>query len=179
MGYDGFYLIRSAEYADLMDAAEFYRKVCKGLEKGVNYPHWEWGARPCEEELYSAIQAKDLYLARDGIKIVGGFILTRQQPAAFAGVDWGCDLPESEVGTLELLASLPAYKGRHVGQCLMDRIVSLAGEQGLRAIRLDCVPDNAPAIRLYKRNGFQEIATVDMGLGMYGLPWMTAFQLLL
>ena len=39
----------------------------------------------------------------------------------------------------------------------------------MKAIRLDVYEQNTPAIRLYEKNGFQYITTVDLGLGDYGL----------
>lgn len=51
----------------------------------------------------------------------------------------------------------------------MEQIIELSKREGMKAIRLDVVADNLPAIRMYEKAGFQYIATVDMGYHMFGL----------
>lgn len=62
---------------------------------------------------------------------------------------------------------------------IMEQIIELSKREGMKAIRLDVVADNLPAIRMYEKAGFQYIATVDMGYHMFGLDAFALYQLLL
>ena len=62
---------------------------------------------------------------------------------------------------------------------LMDFIISHAEAEGAKAVRLDVYEKNLPAIRLYRKYGFQYIDTVDLGYGKYGLDRFELYQKLL
>lgn len=48
----------------------------------------------------------------------------------------------------------PEYRGRGVGQALLDAIVAWARESGARQVSLDATCGNSAAMRLYARVGF-------------------------
>lgn len=54
-----------------------------------------------------------------------------------------------------------------------------AAEDGVESLRLDVYSENMPAIRLYEKNGFEYVGTVDLGLGEYGLKWFRLYEKLL
>lgn len=64
---------------------------------------------------------------------------------------------KSRVARLYSLATLPASRGRGVGSALLDAVVTAAGRRGCDLLRLEVRKDNAPAIRLYERQGFRRI----------------------
>ncbi len=55
----------------------------------------------------------------------------------------------------------PAFRGRGVGDVLIDQVVEEARAQGIRRLLLDVVTDNEPAIRLYERMGFARTDHVE------------------
>ena len=49
----------------------------------------------------------------------------------------------------------------------------------MRALRLDVFEENAPAIALYEKKGFERRPRVDLGLGIPGLKWFYLCEKLL
>lgn len=71
----------------------------------------------------------------------------------------------------------PEYFGKSAGKCMLDFACALAVEQGIVSIRLDAYESNIPAIRLYEKNGFKYVDTVDLGIGkIYGLKWFRLYE---
>ncbi|MGH3432514.1 MAG: GNAT family N-acetyltransferase [Thermocrispum sp.] len=74
--------------------------------------------------------------------------------------------PAAEVaraGELEfrVLATAPAGRGRGVGELLIGAVVERARELGLSRVVISVADDNATAIRLYQRLGFERLPERD------------------
>ena len=73
--------------------------------------------------------------------------------AGYAGVD--CAGDTADVMTI---AVGPAYRGMGLGDRLLDELVARATARGAQALLLEVRADNAPALALYARHGFQELS---------------------
>lgn len=82
-----------------------------------------------------------LYIARVGARTAGCVALRR------------FDAKRCEMKRLYVCN---AFRGLHIGQILVQRIVSDACDQGYKAILLDTLDHMIEAIALYKKLGFQE-----------------------
>jgi ribosomal protein S18 acetylase RimI-like enzyme len=75
--------------------------------------------------------------------------------------------PYDEPGVPELaIAVRDGYRGKRIGDALMDRLIRCASERGLTAISLSTGTFNTAALRLYERHGFREIARRDEAVRM-------------
>ncbi|MGV1009175.1 MAG: ribosomal protein S18-alanine N-acetyltransferase [Dermatophilaceae bacterium] len=72
--------------------------------------------------------------------------------AGYAGIGHG-----GEVADLMTLAVAPAYRRRGVGAGLLDEVLQRAAEQGASSVLLEVRADNAEALRLYRRRGFEQV----------------------
>ena len=52
-----------------------------------------------------------------------------------------------------------------------------AREDGYKALRLDVVPDNIPARRLFEKNGFVYAGDADLGRGYDEIPVFSLYEL--
>jgi ribosomal protein S18 acetylase RimI-like enzyme len=52
----------------------------------------------------------------------------------------------------------PAYRGLHLGEQLMNTVLVTARELGYHCMKLDSLRRLEPAVKLYLRYGFEEIA---------------------
>jgi [ribosomal protein S18]-alanine N-acetyltransferase len=62
---------------------------------------------------------------------------------------------EADVQTIGVA---PSAQGRGVGALLLGALLSEAARRGCSSVLLEVRADNAPAIRLYERHGFERIA---------------------
>jgi putative acetyltransferase len=80
----------------------------------------------------------------------------------YAGALAGCvalHALDAEIGEMKRLYLRPAFRGKGLGQAMVDAIVAEARAIGYRRLRLDTIaPRMKNAVSLYRRMGFREIA---------------------
>lgn len=71
-----------------------------------------------------------------------------------------------------------ASRGRGTGTALLEAAVELARSEGLRSVRLSVVDTNPRAEALYRRRGFEQVATGSMGplSSVYGFDRYTTME---
>ena len=133
-------------------------------------------------EIFEIVASERKYLG-----IVNGFPLdetkkfiqdsiTNNQPHFFVinendeVVGW-CDIMPLDSGTLPLtgylgMGLLKAYRGRGIGQQLLDTTIQAAIEKGFKKVVLEVRASNTRAIHLYKKSGFLEEKRVKNGLSI-------------
>jgi len=72
---------------------------------------------------------------------------------ASATVDHDCRL-----GYIDLLAVAPTCQGRGYGRQMLRRMLAYLKEQGCEHVHLECLEDNHAGNRLYRSEGFVEVA---------------------
>lgn len=107
------------------------------LEKELFGP-WAWSQETWWQELAGRPRRRYV-VAVDGENIVG-----------YAGLDHGGDV--SDVMTI---AAAPSHQGTGLGRSLMQWLLEQAA--GTEAVLLEVRADNAPAIALYEKFGFEQI----------------------
>jgi ribosomal protein S18 acetylase RimI-like enzyme len=65
---------------------------------------------------------------------------------------------DDEMAELKRMYVQPTFRHKAVGKALLERSLELAKEYKYRVIRLDTLSNMLPAISLYKKYGFYEIA---------------------
>ncbi len=80
-------------------------------------------------------------------------VLDGEQVCGYAGLDHGGQ--SSDVMTV---AVAPARQGSGLGDELMAELTRRAGRAGAQALMLEVRADNAPALRLYRRHGFEQVS---------------------
>jgi GNAT superfamily N-acetyltransferase len=66
-------------------------------------------------------------------------------------------LPEDDGSALLIsMWVAPSARGRGVGDALVQSVIEWARGWGAKAVKLDVVTTNSPAIELYRRNGFAD-----------------------
>ncbi|MDO4345020.1 MAG: ribosomal protein S18-alanine N-acetyltransferase [Eubacteriales bacterium] len=61
-----------------------------------------------------------------------------------------------EEGDITNVAVKREFRGRGIGRMMLENLLKLAGEQGVREFTLEVRKSNAAAIALYKKLGFQD-----------------------
>ena len=155
---------------------EFYHQVIDYLETHTNYPFWS-SEHPSDASIEDAAERGEQYVCIDGGEVIGAVVLSEDPDGDYASGSWSRDLKKGEYLTLHVLAASPSQYQRGVGGFLVDGCIALARERGYRALRLDIVPTNTPAERLYRKKGFFYAGTVDLKRPTAPIPLFDLYEL--
>lgn len=171
--------IEKGIHADLDELAVLYDQLNDSLETGTNYPGWIKGIYPVRETAAQGVSEGSLYVLRINGIIAGSIILNHEPEKAYEQVEWGITTDYVNVLVVRTLVVHPHFMRMGVASILMDFARKLGIEQNMKAIRLDVSIDNAPAITLYEKLGYQYVGTVDLGLGYPHLIWFRLYEMIL
>ena len=122
-----------------------------GIEK---YARWVYGKHPTDEALRSYIENGEMYLLMDQGTVAGMVAIVMHQGPDYEDIPWAEKLENDQVATLHLLAVCPEYRGRALGNTILELAGELAKQQEKKAVRLDVLESNLPAQRMYEKVGF-------------------------
>ena len=69
-------------------------------------------------------------------------------------VDWSANLNDDEVLVVHILCVNPHIQRQGLAKNIMDEIIQVARNMGMKSIRLDALCCNKPAHKLYEKCGF-------------------------
>lgn len=156
--------------------SDFYADVVEYLSSHINYPKWT-SEYPCRKSVKCAIGKNEQYACIDDGAVVGAFILNDNPQGSYELGEWGQDLKNGEYLVIHTLAAAPDKSRRGIGGFMVDFCINKAKNDGFKAIRLDVVPDNIPAIQLYNRKGFTFAGEKDLQRGIDDIPVFGLYEL--
>lgn len=167
--------ITKCAYADLTTVGKLYDTVTAYLEEHVNYPKWVHGDYPSLQSATTAHQNGSLYTVKKDGEIVCAFVLNNDPQGDYTVGDWKVYIPEGEYMVIHSLAVLDKCSGQGVGQAVVKFCIDSAKTLGYKGVRVDVVPGNFPARKLYEKMGFTYAGEKDLKRGFDHIP---TFQLL-
>lgn len=168
--------VRKCTEPYLDDTIRFYDRVTAYLDAHVNYPKWIPGAYPGAESTRRAMEAGVQYICLDAGRITGAFILNDDPQGDYSAGEWSRALRQGEYLVLHTLAVEPERYGRGIGRFMTEYCIRAAQERGFQALRLDVVPDNIPARRLYEKMGFRYAGTKDLKRDIEAIPEFALYE---
>ena len=169
--------IQKCEISDLEAVAKLYDKVTLYLTENVNYPKWKYGCYPSADSVKKAISDGVQFMCTEESKVLGAFILNDNPEGTYEKGDWTTDLKKGEYLVIHTLASDPDFSNRGIGKFMVNYSVSYAKEYGFKAVRLDVVPENIPARRLYEKLGFTFAGEKDLKRNIDDIPTFALYEL--
>lgn len=155
----------------------FYDKVTACLEAGINYPKWTRGVYPGRQSISKAIQNGTQYICTIEGRAVGAFILNQDAQGNYTAGEWAKELQDGEYMVIHTLAVSPDCARQGIGRAMIEYAVKQAKDRGYKAIRLDVVPDNLPARKLYEKAGFTFAGEKDLGRDIPEIPLFALYEL--
>ena len=155
---------------------DFYDNVVDYLIRTINYPKWVKDGYPSRKSVRRAIERNDQYACIDNGKVVGAFILNDDPMGCYDVGDWTCNLKEGEYLIIHTLATDPETYQKGIGKYMVNFCIDHAKENGYKAVRLDVVPGNEPAVRLYKKLGFTYAGEKDLGKNLEAIPTFELYE---
>lgn len=147
--------IKKCDLTNLNEVADFYLKVLSYLEKTVNYPKWIPGVYPSYESVKQAIESGFQYaLINAEGEVLGAVILNDDPMGNYDVGEWKTNLKTGEYMVIHTLATRVDYYKKGIAKKMVEFCIEQAKKRGYKGVRLDVVPDNYPARKLYESCGF-------------------------
>jgi len=170
------YPILRCDESHLDMLTEFYDKVTGYLAETVNYPKWTPGVYPGRESVSRAIAERTQYMCLRQGTPAGAFILNTDPQGNYDRGEWQKDLQSGEYMVIHALAVSPDLKKNGIGMHLTGYCIAKAKSEHFRAVRLDVVPDNIPARKLYEKAGFTFAGEKDLARGIEEIPLFALYE---
>lgn len=168
--------IRKCTEKDVPDAGAFYDQVVMWLDHHINYPKWLHGVYPSEESVRKMTRLGDQFLCEEDGAIVGAFVLNTDPQGNYQKGNWKRAIPDGSYLILHSLAIAPDLHGKGFGSEVIRFCEDKAKSEGYKALRVDIVPDNHPARKLYEKNGFTWAGDVDLERGIERIPVFSLYE---
>ena len=155
----------------------FYDEIIKFMDaNNVNYPKWIYKVFPSIDYALDAARAENLFVCVDGEKILAAFVLSENPEGDYSKVKWSKNLVAGEYLVLHAFAVAPNFWRRGLGKKIVEYCITYAAEKNYRALRLDIVPENFPAKKLYEACGFKFVGAADLGRTFSGISQFCMYE---
>ena len=153
-----------------------YHRTVNYLEENINYPKWS-AAHPSDEGMAQAVFAGEQYICTENGRVLGAVVLNQDPEGFYEAGEWSRDLQPGRFLVIHALAVDPEHARQGVGRFMTEQCIALAEKGGFQALRLDVVPGNTPAERLYKNAGFTFAGTKDLRRNIAEVPVFDLYEL--
>lgn len=149
--------VRIAQPHEFDRIAALYDEMVADMAHSAFDPHWNREDHPNDEFLKRSLEQGQLIVCEHDGALAGALVLNHEGADGYEGTPWKVDAPESEASVIHVLCTLPRLQGNGLGRSLLRGALDIARERGHRCVRLDVLPDNTPAQKLYESEGFVRI----------------------
>ena len=158
-------MIRKATFDDIESIEDTYNEHFKyEIEYGA-FTVFKKGIYPTGKDAEKAVSAGTLYVYEEDSNIAGSIIVDKTQPIEYEEIFGGQNYTNDEAMIIHLLMVRPSMAGKGIASSLIRYAEELARNHSCKVLRLDTGEQNIPAVSLYKKMGFQSVATASMKVG--------------
>lgn len=158
---------------------EFYYALTDEMEQAEFTPGWIRDIYPTQEYLKDSIRKGELYIGRCGEEIAACMVVNHDYNEAYRQVKWSVEAEDSEVLMIHTLGVRRKFSGRGLAKQLVQEVIDMAENSGIRTIRLDVLKGNLPAEKVYLKMGFRYVDTLPMYYEDTGITDYKAFERLI
>lgn len=158
----GFMVITKATENQYEDVRSFYHSLIDAMAGSTVYVGWQKDIYPAPDFLAESIIKNELYIVLEGNEIVGAMVFNHDYNEGYNQFQWQTEADDSEVMVIHALGVHPYHAGKGYAKALVQKAIDVAKGRGMKAIRLDVLDGNVPAMNLYTGFGFQYMATLQM-----------------
>ena len=143
--------IRKCKDEEIICTGEFYDNIVKYLDEHINYPRWIYQVYPSIDSVMEMTKEKSQYICIYDKRIIGAFVLNNQSQGKYSKGKWSKDLPEESYMVIHALAIDHVMQGCGIASKIFKFSIGKAKEEGYESIRVNIVPDNIPAKKLFEK----------------------------
>ena len=159
------FLLENAKSSDLKIAVELLQSAASTLAK-KNISQWDYWMNPTQEKiiwLEEGFKRKEFYFIKTSIGKLIGMVRIMNKDLIY----WG-EMNDKAIYVHSLIIK-EEFKGREIGQKVIDKIKEKAKKKDISLIRLDCDNSNKKLCKYYENIGFQKVGEKELKLGKYNL----------
>jgi len=160
----------------IAEVGAMYDNAVFALENSTNYPRWIYKVYPTVENVKRCTENGELYICINNDRAVGAYKLNADPEGNYDKGSWRRQLKVGEYLVIHMLAVAVGQFGNGIGKAMVSHALETARKGGYKAVRLDVVPDNIPAIKLYTGLGFTYAGTFDLERGIEHVPEFSLFE---
>ena len=154
--------IRAARADEFEKVRGFYHRLIDIMEGSEFHPRWEKGVYPSDAFMRSSIERGELYLGLLGGDTAAAMVINGEGADGYDGAPWSVSAARGEFSVIHTLGVMPSYHGRGFARELVRAAKDIARGLGHKALRLDVLNGNLPAVRLYESEGFRFVSRVEL-----------------
>ena len=147
---------------DFPEIQDFYWELIDKMQDSDYLPGWEKGVYPSDAFLMESLTAGELFALRLDEKIVAAMIMNHDCNEGYKGTEWNANAAADEVMVIHALGVSPEFHGYGFAKKMVEEAIHISRQKQQKAIRLDVLNGNLPALKLYEKIGFQYRRTVQM-----------------
>ncbi|MDO4442403.1 MAG: N-acetyltransferase [Slackia sp.] len=137
--------------------AALYDEMIADMAHSAFDPHWNRDEHPGDDFLKSALDQGQIIVCEHDGEFAGALVLNREGADGYEGTPWNVSAADGEASIIHVLCTLPRLQGNGLARALLRGALDIARNRGDRCVRLDVLPDNLPAQKLYESEGFVRI----------------------
>ena len=172
-------LIKAASPEHFDKVMEFYYNLIDDMQDSKYHPGWEKDIYPTRQFIHDAIGHGELYTAIDDNAIVGAMVINHDCAEEYTNVRWKINADRDQVAVIHILGVSARYQSRGIGKKMVAYAADISKEKGIKAIRLEVLASNVPALRLYASMGFLYMDTLQLFFEDTGLTDFHIYELTL
>lgn len=150
--------VRIARPEEFEQVAALYDEMVADMAHSAFDPHWNRENHPSDAFLKQAVEHGQLIVCEYEGELAGALVLDSGGAQGYEGAPWPTDATAGEAAVIHLLCTLPRLQGKGLARALLKGALDVARKDGRRCVRLDILPDNLPAQKLYESEGFVRVA---------------------
>lgn len=154
--------IRIAEIDEFNEVRAFYHSLIDALKDAEYKPAWEKGVYPADDYLKDALEKKELFVGTVDGNMAAAMVINHEYNESYDKVKWPMQAAKSEIMVIHALGVHSDFSGKGYAKELVEKAIEVAKDCGQKAIRLDVLNGNLPAVKLYTGKGFQYVDTIQM-----------------
>lgn len=155
-------VIRAARADEFEKVRGFYHELIDMMDGSEFHPRWEKFVYPSDDFIRSSIERGELYVGLLSGEIVGAMSVNGEGAEGYEGAPWGVNAARGEFSVIHALGVLPSHHGRGFARRLVAAAKDVAHGLGHKALRLDVLDGNLPAVKLYESEGFRFVSRVKL-----------------
>lgn len=136
----------------------FYDTVITEMKDSPFNPDWNMEYYPDGGYITSSLKNKQMIgMTDDTGRLISCMVINHELEGDFDDSVWNVKVSWEEVIAIHTFGVLPEYHSKGISRQMLDYVIEYAKSEGYKAIRLDVMPGNIPAEKLYIRYGFSFI----------------------